>query len=104
VPKNLGSECNAKEWLKAALELALPDGQKAYLDEVKSCEGCPEENWATFYLQGNSKDAENGVFALKLRDPMISNAYNYLRKRDLFPEDDDDEDEMVFGDDDFDLY
>ena len=89
VPKDLGSECNAKEWLKAALEICLPDGQKAYLDEIKTCEGCPEENWAQFYLDGTPKDQENGLFALKLRDPMISNAYNFLRKKNLFPEDDD---------------
>jgi len=59
-------------------------------------------------MKGTKEDAEAGVFALKLRDPMLSNAYNYLRKNKdkdgnpLFPDDDDDdEDEMVFGDDDF---
>jgi len=36
-----------------------------------------------------------------LRDAMISIAYNFLKARDLFPEDDEDDDEFCFGDDDF---
>jgi len=36
---------------------------------------------------------------------MISNAYNFLRKKDLFPEDDDeDDDDICYGDDDFDQF
>jgi hypothetical protein len=36
------------------------------------------------------------------RDQAITSAYDYLKKRDLFPDaDDDDDDEMVFGDEDF---
>jgi len=47
-------------------------------------------------------NADKGVFPLKIREPMIIEANNYLRKKGLFPEDNDDEDdEFVFGDDDF---
>jgi len=47
------------------------------------------------------KDDSKGVFPLKIRDPMILESNNFLRKKGLFPEDKDDDDEMVFGDDDF---
>merc|ERR1712150_27093 len=46
-------------------------------------------------------DKDKNVFPLKIREPMILEANNFLRKKGLFPEDDDDSDEMVFGDDDF---
>jgi hypothetical protein len=47
-------------------------------------------------------DSNNNIFPLKIREPMILEANNFLRKKGLFPEDkDDDDDEMVFGDDDF---
>merc|ERR1712066_105629 len=46
-------------------------------------------------------DGDKGVFPLKIREPMLLEANNFLRKKGLFPEDDSDDDEMVFGDDDF---
>jgi len=46
-------------------------------------------------------DADKGVFPLKIREPMILEANNFLRKKGLFPEDNDDDDDYVFGDDDF---
>jgi hypothetical protein len=47
-------------------------------------------------------NADKGVFPLKIREGLILEANNYLRKLGLFPEDDgDSDDEMVFGDDDF---
>lgn len=47
-------------------------------------------------------DADKGIFPLKIREPMILEANNFLRKKGLFPEDnDDDDDDYVFGDDDF---
>jgi len=47
-------------------------------------------------------DADKGVFPLKIREGLILEANNFLRSKGLFPEDDgDDDDEMVFGDDDF---
>jgi len=46
-------------------------------------------------------DGNKNIFPLKIREPMILEANNYLRKLGLFPEDDGDSEEMVFGDDDF---
>lgn len=62
--------------------------------------GVDERSWASICIE---KDGAKGLFPIKMRDPAISLAYTYLRKKELFPEDDsDDEDEMVFGDEDFD--
>merc|ERR1712107_645510 len=47
-------------------------------------------------------DSDKGVFPLKIRESLIVEANDYLRKRGLFPEHDDDgDDDFVFGDDDF---
>merc|ERR1712190_364072 len=47
-------------------------------------------------------NSDKNVFPLKIREPMILEANNFLRKKGLFPDDkDDDDDDYVFGDDDF---
>jgi len=47
-------------------------------------------------------DGDKNIFPLKIREPMILEANNFLRKLGLFPEDNgSDSDEFVFGDDDF---
>jgi len=47
-------------------------------------------------------DGEKGKFPVKMRDEAIGASIAFLRSKGLFPEgDDDDSDEMVFGDDDF---
>jgi hypothetical protein len=46
-------------------------------------------------------DPEKGKFALKDKDAAMAAAFAYLRSKGAFPEDnDDDSDEMIFGDDD----
>merc|ERR1711874_867314 len=50
---------------------------------------------------GVAQDTDKNVFPLKIREPMIVEANNFLRKRGLFPEDNDDSDDYVFGEDDF---
>ena len=48
------------------------------------------------------QDAEKGKFPLKMRDEAIGASIALLKSKGLFPDkDDDSEDEMVFGDDDF---
>lgn len=42
-----------------------------------------------------------GKFPIKLRDEGIAASISFLKAKGVFPEDDDDEDEMCFGDDDF---
>jgi len=86
VPTEKQGELSCKEWLEAVL--ANFGGAVA---DVKDdlCQG---------YVKA---DGNNNVFPLKIREPMILEANNFLRKKGLFPEDNSDDDEMVFGDDDF---
>merc|ERR1712151_214600 len=86
VPEAKQGECSCAEWLKVVL-----DSQGGV---IKS-EG---KDVSTGFVKAN---ADKGVFPLKIREPMILEANNFLRKKGLFPEDNDDDDEMVFGDDDF---
>jgi len=47
-------------------------------------------------------DADKGIFPLKIREGLILEANNFLRSKGLFPDNDDsDDDDYVFGDDDF---
>merc|ERR1712232_791109 len=87
VPEEKQSELSCEEWLKAVLA--------NFSGEVIST--------ASDLCTGRVKtDADKGVFPLKIREPMILEANNFLRKKGLFPEDDgDDDDDYVFGDDDF---
>ena len=67
-------------------------------DAVKACKDVPAANYAVAEI---AKDGDKGLFPLKMRDTAITESYNYLKKRDLFPDgDDDSEDDMVFGDED----
>merc|ERR1719401_1734996 len=76
---------------------------KAWLEKVLSLFGGEVVSEAKDVCTGKvMQDGDKGIFPLKIREAMILEANNYLRKLGLFPEDkDDDEDEMVFGDDDF---
>merc|ERR1712185_151846 len=86
VPEAKQGEISSDEWLKAVLanfQGVLVNGSK-------------EMSTGTV-----KADGDKGVFPLKIREPMILEANNFLRKKGLFPQDDSDDDEMVFGDDDF---
>merc|ERR1712166_1207413 len=86
VPESKQGDVDCKEWLKKVLDLhggeILTDSKGVSTGRVKT-------------------DSEKNIFPLKIRESMILESNNFLRKRGLFPEDDDDSDEMVFGDDDF---
>jgi len=86
VPDEKQSVLSCEEWLKAVLDSQTGEMMKTAPD---ICIGRVKTN------------ADKGVFPLKIREPMILEANNFLRKKGLFPEDDSDDDEMVFGDDDF---
>merc|ERR1719219_1020928 len=86
VPEAKMSELSGEEWLKTVLAIF---GGEMISSEGEISTGCVKTN------------ADKGVFPLKIREPMILEANNFLRKKGLFPEDDSDDDEMVFGDDDF---
>merc|ERR1712139_337347 len=87
VPESKQSELSCEEWIEKVLSLF--QGEAA--DKSASlCTGCIKT------------DSDKNIFPLKIREALILEANNFLRKKGLFPEDDgDDDDEMVFGDDDF---
>jgi hypothetical protein len=88
VPEAKQSELSCKEWLDKVLSI-FPGGKM--IDEAADvCTGTI------------AADGEKNIFPLKIREALILEANNFLRKKGLFPEDDgDDDDEYVFGDDDF---
>jgi len=86
VPKEKHGELSCEEWLKAVLKLF---GGEIESSSPELCAGFVKT------------DGNNNIFPLKIREPMILEANNFLRKKGLFPEDNSDSDEMVFGDDDF---
>jgi len=88
VPEEKQGALNCAEWLEAVLKLQ-PSGEITSKDKTVSTGFVPT-------------DSNKNVFPLKIREPMILEANNFLRKLGLFPDNDsDDDDEMVFGDDDF---
>jgi len=86
VPEAKQGELSCEEWLKAVL---FSQGGKMDSTSKSVCFG---------FVKTNS---DKNVFPLKIREPMILEANNFLRKKGLFPEDNSDSDEMVFGDEDF---
>jgi len=86
VPEAKQGELNCEEWLKAVLA---------------NFGGSMIESGASVCTGVVKTDSDKNVFPLKIREPMILEANNFLRKKGLFPEDDGDSEEMVFGDDDF---
>eukprot|EP00933_Yihiella_yeosuensis_P023663 TRINITY_DN1840_c1_g1_i1.p1 TRINITY_DN1840_c1_g1~~TRINITY_DN1840_c1_g1_i1.p1 ORF type:complete len:443 (-),score=162.92 TRINITY_DN1840_c1_g1_i1:167-1495(-) len=87
VPDEKLKELNCKEWLQAVLKNF---GGEVLSESPSLCAGRVKT------------DADKGVFPLKIREPMILEANNFLRAKGLFPEDNgDSDDEFVFGDDDF---
>ncbi|CAD7959240.1 unnamed protein product [Amoebophrya sp. A120] len=96
VPKNKADECSAFEWLSEVVNnVAGAKGVKL----VKTFDNIESKYWAAVCVPFSH---EEELYPIKMRDPAISHAYTYLKKKGLFPEDDsDDEDDYVFGDDDF---
>jgi len=88
VPASKKKECNATEWLTQVL--ALFQGEM--------CPGASET-----LAKGFVKSDHNvNKFPLKMKEPSITEAITFLKKKGLFPDkDDDSDDDFVFGDDDF---
>jgi len=87
VPEAKHGELVCEEWL--AKVLSLYGGGKMLTTAKDYCVGVIPT------------DGNKNIFPLKIREGLILEANNFLRKLGLFPEDDSDDDEMVFGDDDF---
>lgn len=93
-----GSEHNllsAKDWLHSTMELCgLPKDLNTPREDSNAL-------YAQMQIQNNS---DKNVFCLKLRDYVIQHANGVLRTKGLIPDlDDDDDEDVVYGDDDFDL-
>merc|ERR1712232_1393649 len=88
LPKDLEGKCDAIDWMGKVVSLFQGEVDK--------------ENSTKAYAKGFIKaNADKGVFPLKIKEPCITEAITYLKAKGLFPDNDDDSDEMVFGDDDF---
>jgi len=95
VPKALQTGINAKDWLSLTMTACgLPKELNV-----------PREDSNALYAQMKiENNSDKNVFCLKLRDYVIQHANGELRKKGLIPDiQDDDDDEVVYGDDDFDM-
>jgi hypothetical protein len=95
VPPSEQNLLSAKDWLNETMGLCgVPNDMNVPREDSNAL-------YAQMQIQNNG---EKGVFCLKLRDYVIQHANGVLRKKGLIPEVvDDDEDDVVYGDDDFDL-
>eukprot|EP01062_Namystynia_karyoxenos_P009619 TRINITY_DN1339_c0_g1_i2.p2 TRINITY_DN1339_c0_g1~~TRINITY_DN1339_c0_g1_i2.p2 ORF type:complete len:192 (+),score=97.00 TRINITY_DN1339_c0_g1_i2:87-662(+) len=84
-----GYEISAADWLEAALSNLPGDGKGAEVIERS-----PTIASATYV-----NDPEHGRFVLKAKDAVSGASFAFLRSKSLVVDDDDSE-EMVFGDDD----
>ena len=92
VPKDKQGKINAAEWLK---DVCADAGVKG---EVQAG---GDAGIATAVAKANP---DAGMFTIKMKDAAMAKGFAYLRERGCFPEDtgdDDEDDEYVFGDDDF---
>jgi alanyl-tRNA synthetase len=88
VPDEKQGECSCEEWLQKVV--GMWDGGKILKSGKDYCFGEIPTN------------SDKNIFPLKIRESLILEANNFLRRKGLFPEDKgSDSDEMVFGDDDF---
>merc|ERR1739848_47508 len=88
VPEDKQGQLSCSEWLEKVVSM-FPGGK--VISKAKD------------YCSGEIlTDSDKNIFPLKIRESLILEANNFLRKKGLFPEDNDDEDDdMVFGDDGF---
>merc|ERR1712232_569556 len=87
VPEEKQAELSCEEWINKVLS-TFPGG-KLLKSDKSICSGIIPA------------DGDKGIFPLKIREGLIMEANNFLRGKGLFPDNDSDDDEMVFGDDDF---
>jgi len=93
VPKEKQGEIKANDWLTEIVALCEVGKPAIRADS--------NETYAQIEI---AKDSEKNVFPLKVYPNVIQHGINILKKKGLFPDaDSDDDDEMVFGDDDFDM-
>merc|ERR1712224_874149 len=86
VPKDKTGENAADVWLKHVLGMFGGEFVKG------------DKHVAIGKVMANS---DKGIFPLKVKEPGIMEAISYLKKKGLFPDKEDSDDDYVFGDDDF---
>lgn len=92
VPVTNGNECNAKVWLESVVAL-LEVGKPAVREDSGEC----------YAMIEIPKNKETNCFPLKIYPNVITHGLNYLKKKGLFPDEpDDDDDEIIYGEEDFD--
>lgn len=87
IPEAKQGEIDATEWLKKVLDL--------FQGEIA------ENSTATYARGFVTTDTNINKFPLKMKEPSITEAISYLKSKGLFPDNDSDSDDFVFGDDDF---
>merc|ERR1719281_2022293 len=86
VPDANKDELDCKEWLAHVMRMI--GGEILTADGV-SGKGVVKTN------------SDKGIFPLKVKEPGIMEAITFLKKKGLFPDKEDSDDDYVFGDDDF---
>jgi len=90
VPEALQATLTAKEWAESVTAL------------VGGCEASGEYSAGAAMAVGKMNKEKN-LYPLKMKDAALQNSIDFLRKKGVFPQDSDDSDDIVFGDDDFDF-
>jgi len=106
VPEVHMEKCEAVAWLQNTVTEILRGGSdeiaKKAVEIAKELVKSVEGKEKTFAKVSIEKDGGKALYPLKMKDACINHGYAYLKARSLFPDgDDEDDDEMVFGDDDF---
>merc|ERR1711879_161601 len=84
VPDALKDQIDAVDWLKTVL--ALFGGEV-----VEGSTSALAKGFVT-------ADHDRNKFPLKMKEPSITEAIGYLKRKGLFPDKEDSDDDMVFGD------
>lgn len=108
VPVDKCEQMSATEWLmNTVTEIIMSgNGQTTKADATEQASQLVSSypgNEKTFARATIIKNADAGLFPLKMKDQAINSAYALLKCRGLFPDgkDDDSDDDYCFGDDDF---
>eukprot|EP00184_Porphyridium_aerugineum_P008233 CAMPEP_0184691140 /NCGR_PEP_ID=MMETSP0313-20130426/55_1 /TAXON_ID=2792 /ORGANISM="Porphyridium aerugineum, Strain SAG 1380-2" /LENGTH=178 /DNA_ID=CAMNT_0027148795 /DNA_START=65 /DNA_END=601 /DNA_ORIENTATION=+ len=89
----------------------VPESKKEQLDAKAWLEGLIKQYEGTIVKEDKGiaiavikQNGEKGIYPLKVRDELIGASIKFLQDKELFPIlNDDDDDEYVYGDDDFEV-
>eukprot|EP01066_Platyproteum_vivax_P006409 Platyproteum_vivax@DN2207_c0_g1_i1.p1 len=84
VPEEKQAEVSAIDWLHEASKGL----EGKFLEESKG--------YSVYYAEANP---DKGLYAIKMKDQAINQGLGFLKAKGLFPDDDDSDDDIVYGDD-----